>query len=379
MVLPCDFHKALTTEGIDFFVGIPDSLLKEFCRYVDLFVPADSHIISANEGTAIGLATGHNLATGGLPLVYMQNSGLGNAINPLLSLADPEVYGIPMVLLVGWRGAPGVKDEPQHVKQGRVTLALLEALEFPYRVITGNTQDAVEAAIWACRTAKEASSPVILLAHKSVFDQPDGELLVSETVPLASMSREAALEIIISSLPSGTVIVATTGMISRELYEIRGRLKQDRSYDFLTVGSMGHASQIALGISRSKPSSQVVCLDGDGAAIMHLGGMTTIGTTNVGNLLHIVLNNGAHDSVGGQPTVALEMSLTGIARACGYDEVVGPLVNEHDIQEQIRHLANTVGQRFLELRVLPGSRKDLGRPQENPLANKLQLLGRLRG
>lgn len=379
MISPRDFHNALTSQGVDFLVGVPDSLLKDFCTYALAVASPDDHVISANEGTAIGLATGHHLATGGLPLVYLQNSGLGNAINPLLSLADAEVYGIPMILLVGWRGAPGIKDEPQHVKQGRVMLALMDALEFPHRILTGDAQDALDAAFWACKTAREMSAPVILLAKKGAFGKILEKQLSGCEIPLGSLSREAVIEVIIKNLPSNTVVVSTTGMISRELYELRISLKQDRSFDFLTVGSMGHASQIALGISQAQPDTQVVCLDGDGAAIMHLGGMTNIGTTNKGNFLHIVLNNGAHDSVGGQPTAAHQISLTGIARACGYDAVVGPLEHSMEIQTQIRNLMSVAGQRFLEVKVLSGSRGNLGRPKESPFENKRQFIGRLRG
>jgi phosphonopyruvate decarboxylase len=377
MISPRAFYETLAAEGVDFVVGVPDSLLKEFCTYIDAVVLGERHVISANEGTAIGLAAGHHLATGGIPLIYLQNSGLGNMVNPLLSLADAEVYSLPMIAVVGWRGEPGSKDEPQHVKQGRVTPAILDAMEIPYRVLNGDQDDATDAAIWACRTARRISAPVMLLVQKGAFGDAEEKRPVCN-VPEKSMSRESVIELIISKLPASTMVVATTGMISRELYELRGALGQDRSSDFLTVGSMGHASQIALGIARAKPGTQVVCLDGDGAALMHLGGMATIGTSVIGNLLHIVLNNGAHDSVGGQPTVAQEISLTAIAQACGYDVVAGPIEHEREIVHQIESLAQLPGRRFLEVRVRSGSRSDLGRPQENPIENKLRFIDRLR-
>ncbi len=378
MISPKAFHATLAGAGVDFLAGVPDSLLKEFCAYVDAALPPEGHVIAANEGSAVGLASGHHLATGSLPMVYLQNSGLGNTVNPLLSLADAEVYAIPMIVLIGWRGAPRVKDEPQHVKQGRVTPAMLDAMEIPYRVLDGDPEAAAQAAQWAATVARETGAPVVLLVHKGAFGKAEAKRPARE-VPDSMLAREAAIRLITAALPGGATIVATTGMISRELYESRGALGQDRSSDFLTVGAMGHASQIALGIARAKPDAQVVCLDGDGAALMHLGGLATIGTSETGNLLHIVLNNGAHDSVGGQPTVAQQIALTGIARACGYDAVEGPLEDEAAIRAQIDRLARLPGRRFLEVRVRTGSRADLGRPKETPVQNKTQFIARLRG
>jgi phosphonopyruvate decarboxylase len=302
---------------------------------------------------------------------------LGNTVNPLLSLADPEVYAIPMIVLVGWRGAPGVKDEPQHIKQGRVTPAMLDAMEIPYRELDGDLEAATTAAGWAAATARQTGGPVVLLVHKGAFGKAEMKRPARE-VPDTVLAREAAIRLITGTLPAGATIVATTGMISRELYESRGALGQDRASDFLTVGAMGHASQIALGIARAKPGAHVVCLDGDGAALMHLGGLATVGTSATGDLLHIVLNNGAHDSVGGQPTVAQQISLTAIARACGYDAVEGPVEDEAAIRTQVERLAQLPGRRFLEVRVRPGSRADLGRPKESPAQNKAQFVARLR-
>lgn len=378
MISPKVFHAVLAAEGVDFLAGVPDSLLKEFCAYVDAVLPPEGHVITANEGTAVALAAGHHLATGNLPMVYLQNSGLGNAVNPLLSLADPEVYAIPMIVLVGWRGEPGVKDEPQHIKQGRVLPAMLDSMEIPWRALEGDPDAAAQAARWAAETARTNSTPVVLLVHKGAFGKAE-EKRRERGVPENMLTREAAIQILTTTLPVGATVVASTGMISRELYESRGELGQDRASDFLTVGSMGHASQIALGIARAKPGALVVCLDGDGAALMHLGGMATIGTSETGDLLHIVLNNGAHDSVGGQPTVGQQISLTAIAAACGYNLVTGPLVEEDDIRAEIARMAKMPGRRFLELHIRPGSRADLGRPKESPLENKTQFMARLRG
>lgn len=378
MISPKAFYETLSGAGVAFLAGVPDSLLKEFCAFVDATLPPEKHIIAANEGTAVGLAAGVHLATGGLPMVYLQNSGLGNTVNPLLSLADPEVYGIPMIVMIGWRGAPGVRDEPQHVKQGRVTEALLAAMELPWRVLDGDADEAAAIAHWAVQTARETSGPVVLLVHKGAFDKAE-QKRKAQPVAEDMMTREAAIALVTDSIRRDSTVVATTGMISRELYEQRGLKGQDRSSDFLTVGSMGHASQIAMGIALAAPDKDVTCIDGDGAALMHLGGMATIGTSKVGNLLHIVLNNGAHDSVGGQPTVAFRVSLPDMARACGYDEVVGPVTGSAEVLAAVQKLTQVPGRRFLEIRVQPGSRSDLGRPKESPAENKALFVRRLRG
>lgn len=376
-ISPKTFYDALAAEGVDFLAGVPDSLLKEFCAYVDAALPPENHVIAANEGSAVGLAAGHYLATEHIPLVYMQNSGLGNAVNPLLSLADSDVYGLPMVVMIGWRGAPGVKDEPQHAKQGRVTPALLAAMEYPFRIVDGEEVAALEAARWAVQAARERGAPAVLLVHKGAFGKAE-EKRAAREVPGAWLTREAAIALIAETLPASTKIVATTGMISRELYEQRGVLGQDRSSDFLSVGSMGHASQIALGIACARPDLQIVCLDGDGSVLMHMGGLASVGTSDCTNILHVVLNNGAHDSVGGQPTAAFRVSLTGIAKACGYNVVTGPVESEDAIRQALQTMAHQPGRRFLEIRVRSGSRPDLGRPRETPTENKAQFVARLK-
>ena len=378
MISPKAFYETLAKSGVAFLAGVPDSLLKEFCAYVDAALPADKHIIAANEGTAMGLATGVHLASGGVPMVYLQNSGLGNTVNPILSLADAEVYAIPMIIMVGWRGEPGVKDEPQHVKQGRVTPALLDAMELPYKVLGGDPEEATEIAGWATKTARKTSAPVVILVRKGAFAKAE-----EKRSPAAAasdiISREGVISLLTETIRSDSTVVATTGMISRELYEQRNFKKQSHAPDFLTVGSMGHASQIALGIAIAAPDKEVVCFDGDGAALMHLGGMTTIGTSKTGNLLHIVLNNGVHGSVGGQPTVAFDVSLPDMARACYYDQVVGPITKEADIKSEVARLSQMSGTRFIEIRVGTGSRSDLGRPVETPSENKAIFVKRLQG
>ena len=340
------FVSCLGEEGVEFFTGVPDSLLKSFCAYVTDNC-GENHVIAANEGGAVGLAAGHYLATGKTALVYMQNSGQGNAVNPLCSLVDPDVYSIPMVLLVGWRGEPGVKDEPQHVKQGKVTISLFETLGIPTEILPDNDEAAADVTRKMVEKATSESRPVALIARKGLFAEYK---LQNKKPDIAALPREQAIEGILKSLPEDAVVVSTTGMISREVYETRERLGQDHSRDFLTVGSMGHAIMIALGIAKAQPNRKVFCIDGDGASIMQMGNMAIAGQSGCANLTHIVFNNAAHDSVGGQPTVGGAIGLTAIAESCGYNRLGSPV--------------------FKEIKVAKGARKDLGRPKEPPQVNK---------
>jgi phosphonopyruvate decarboxylase len=369
MIEPAFFYDALLRYGTDFFTGVPDSLLKSFCAYITDHAETRRHIIPANEGAAVALACGYHLATGKIPLVYMQNSGIGNAVNPLLSLADPEVYHIPLVLLIGWRGEPGITDEPQHLKQGKVTGALLEAMSIP-KVILGDTEAEVRQQLASMyHRIAQTKTPYAVVVRKDTFAP---YTLHKTEASQGGMSREEAIEEILCSSDSETLFFSTTGMASRELYELRERYRMGHERDFLTLGSMGHASQIALAVALHQPNRLVTCLDGDGAALMHLGALAIIGTQKqLGNFRHILLNNGAHDSVGGQPTVALEIDLPAIARACGY-EAAYSVTTRDELGALIA--AKQEGPTFIEVRVRKGARKDLGRPRSSPEENKQALM-----
>ena len=379
MIRPQFFYELLQANGTDFFTGVPDSLLKNFCAYITDTADKTHHIIAANEGCAVGLAAGHYFATKTIPLVYMQNSGLGNTVNPLLSLADKAVYSVPLLLVIGWRGEPGVHDEPQHITQGKVTCALLDAMEISYCILSDEEAEVKLQLEKAYSYIKASSSPYAIVVRKGIFDSY--KLKTNEAVP-AEMSREEVIEKIILNAPSNACFVSTTGMASRELYELRDKHGQGHAKDFLTVGSMGHASQIALGIALSKPDKKIFCIDGDGAAIMHLGGLTAIGSQRPKNMVHIILNNGAHDSVGGQPTAARNINLCAIAEACGY----GQAVCVRTQAELAAALANAVAAPdaadmapvFIEILVSKGSRSDLGRPKSSPIENKRAFMGLLR-
>lgn len=372
MISPKYFYESLIANGTDFFAGVPDSLLKNFCAYITDNAPADKHIISANEGSATALATGYHFATGKIPLIYMQNSGEGNMINPLLSIVDPDVYSVPMMIVIGWRGEPGVHDEPQHIKQGKVTCDLLDAMKIPYSVLgADNCNKCLDKALAkAYEYIKANNAPYALVIKKGTFED---YTLQNNTTVEADMSREEAIEKIMLSAPETAAFVSTTGMASRELYELRDKHGQGHSKDFLTVGGMGHASQIALSIAMQKKDRLIYCIDGDGASIMQMGGMATIGTRNPSNMVHIVLNNGAHDSVGGQPTVGRQIDLCGIAKACGYGNVVKASTKEE--LDAILKDKNTFDKlTFIEVLVRKGARKDLGRPKTTPQENKKAMM-----
>ena len=372
MISPKYFYDSLIANGTDFFAGVPDSLLKNFCAYITDNAPADKHIISANEGSATALATGYHFATGKIPLIYMQNSGEGNMINPLLSIVDPDVYSVPMMIVIGWRGEPGVHDEPQHIKQGKVTCDLLDAMKIPYSILgAGNCNKCLDKALAkAYEYIKANNAPYALVIKKGTFED---YALQNNTTVEADMSREEAIEKIMLSAPETAAFVSTTGMASRELYELRDKHGQGHSRDFLTVGGMGHASQIALSIAMQKKDRLIYCIDGDGASIMQMGGMATIGTRNPSNMVHIVLNNGAHDSVGGQPTVGRQIDLCGIAKACGYGNVVKASTKEE--LDAILKDKNTFDKlTFIEVLVRKGARKDLGRPKTTPQENKKAMM-----
>ncbi|MCL2184473.1 MAG: phosphonopyruvate decarboxylase [Treponema sp.] len=366
------FYDQLIQHNVCFFTGVPDSLLKDFCAYITDNTKEKDHIIAVNEGAAAALAAGYHLATGKIPLVYMQNSGIGNAVNPLLSLADGDVYKIPMLLLVGWRGEPDKKDEPQHIKQGKVTCSLFDTMGIPYLILSDNEKDTLEQLNICYAHLKKENTPFALIVKKDTFSR---YLLSSKTTDeKSSLTRERAIEEIILASSQQEVFISTTGMASRELFELREKFNMDHDKDFLTVGSMGHASSLALSIALQKPNLSVTCIDGDGAALMHLGSMASIGERKPANLRHIVLNNEAHDSVGGQPTIAGKIDLCGIARSCGYKQIYFVKTKE---ELQIA-LGDDQKPLFIEVHICKGNRKNLGRPDKTPIENKNAFMNYIR-
>jgi phosphonopyruvate decarboxylase len=370
MISPESFYNALGSHGINFYTGVPDSLLKNLCAYITDHAPSGHHIIAANEGGAVGLAAGHYLASSSIPVVYMQNSGLGNTVNPLLSLTDEAVYNIPVPLIIGWRGEPGVHDEPQHVKQGAVTLQLLDAMGIGYEILTQDEQDLEAQIARAADYLTTTCKAFALVVHKGTFS--DYRLQTDVPTPFA-MEREDAIGKVSAALPEDAVVVSTTGKISRELFEWRERRNEGHERDFLTVGSMGHASQIALGIALEQPGRMVFVFDGDGAVIMHMGALGIIGSQHPENLCHIVFNNGAHDSVGGQPTIGFQIDIPQIALSCGYLSAFS-VSTEEQLKTALDVLPRLPKPCLIEIRVRKGSRADLGRPTTTPRQNKEALM-----
>lgn len=365
MIETSEFYDYLTGNGLDFFAGVPDSLLKNFCACVRDKTDSAHNIITANEGNAVAMAAGYHVATRKFGVVYMQNSGIGNAVNPLLSLADEEVYSIPMLLIVGWRGEPGVHDEPQHVKQGKVTLELFETMGIETVILTEDYQEQIE---YCLRFMKEEDRPIALIVRKGMFS----EYKTSRRDEKFSLTREKALETIIGQLADDDFIVSTTGKTSREVFEIRERNGQGHEHDFLTVGSMGHTASIALGMSLGTDKN-VYCIDGDGSFLMHMGGFAIMPKVARGNLKYIMINNGAHESVGGQPTVGFDIDVRGILEGCGFAQIY-EASDERKIVEALKKMKKSERLSALIVNTRMGAREDLGRPTIAPVDNKRNMM-----
>ncbi len=368
---------ACAEAGITFFTGVPDSQLKGLCDllYATYGVDGSHHVVAANEGNAIGLCAGHYLATGRPALCYMQNSGLGNAVNPLASLMDGKVYAMPCLLVVGWRGEPSVHDEPQHVKQGEVTLGQLELLDIPYIILGKETTDAeFDAAFAPLRTHLDAGRTAAIVVRKGG--------LTTDVKPAyrndRTMTREEAVGRIIRLAGDADAFVSTTGKLSRELFELREAAGEGHARDFLTVGSMGHASMIALGIAMEQPNRRIWCLDGDGAALMHLGAMAVLAQRKPRNLLHVVINNAAHETVGGMPVCEGAFDVSKAAAALGYRHVFR--ADTPDTLDAAVTAAMNAGELALvEVMCAVGARADLGRPTTTPVQNRDALMAHLQG
>lgn len=361
---------------IDFFTGVPDSLLAPLCDalYLRYGPQSQRHIVAANEGNAVGLAAGHYIASGRPALVYMQNSGIGNAVNPIASLLHDQVYGIPCLFVVGWRGEPGVRDEPQHKFQGVVTVETLELMGIKTFILEKESApETVERYFVRCKELLGQGKCAAIVVRK-------GALTCEESAKYSNMNamtRERALELVLEGAGEGDVFVSTTGKASRELFELRRKRGEGHGHDFLTVGSMGHALMIALGIAAERPERTVWCIDGDGAAVMHLGGLVIAAGMGCKNLIHVVVNNAAHESVGGMPVAAGQADFSALARAAGY-EAVFRADGEETLRQALAALRNAVGSRFLEIHTALGSRKDLGRPTTTPKEN-LEALRKILG
>ena len=349
-----------------FFTGVPDSTFKDWMTFL-----ADEHgkrltnIIACNECEAIANAAGYHLATGKIGVVYMQNAGEGKTINPLTSLCDPEVYSIPVLLMIGWRGEPGIKDEPQHKKMGRVMTPLLETLEIPYNILPDNIEEAEKVISEIKEKAEKTKSPVAVIIKKGLLEKYETKNKVKTNY---EMTREDAIKAIVDNLDGSEAIVSTTGKTSRELFEYRVA-KGEKARDFYTVGSMGCSASIANAIALEKPDKQIFVFDGDGAVIMQMGALATIGHYKTKNLYHVIFDNEAHESTGGQPTVSSSVNFEQIALACGYKSAK-TVEKKADLEEAVKNMKSSEGPQMLIVKVNKGARKDLGRPTTTPIENK---------
>ena len=364
------FVDALNENNINFFTGVPDSLLGVLCdELVNRYgTDGGNHIVAHNEGGCVALAGGYHLASGSIPCVYMQNSGIGNAANPIASLTHPKVYGIPMLFIIGWRGEPGTKDEPQHVFQGEITLKLLKDMEIEYFIVDKTTMLAdVESVLKGFSSLFAEGKSAAFVIRKGTFSGNNHSYHNSYT-----LNREEAIGITLEAASSDPII-STTGKISRELFEIRHNCGEGHERDFLTVGSMGHSVMIALGIAMQQPKRRIWCLDGDGAVLMHMGSMALVGNYNPEKFIHIVFNNEAHETVGGMPTAAKSIDLPSIAKACGYCHVFRA-TNAESLETVLAQAKTQQGPVFIEVQVALGSRLDLGRPTTTTAHNKLSFM-----
>lgn len=361
-----NLFDCLAQMEVGFFIGVPDSQLKSLCSYlIDSYGISNNHIIAANEGNCAAIAAGYHLATGKIPVVYLQNSGIGNIINPIASLLNDKVYGIPCIFIIGWRGEPGIKDEPQHIFQGRVTLDLLKTMDVATMEIDDRTDImTVKSKIKEFKSLLDAGKSVAFVVRK-------GALSYNKKITYENDNKMLREDIIrrITAISNEDIVVSTTGKTSRELFEIREEMKQSHKYDFLTVGSMGHSSSIALGIALNKPRMRVWCLDGDGAALMHMGSMAVIGAKSPANLVHIIINNASHESVGGQPTVAGNIDFRKVALGCGYKNAFC-ISGSDELNSVLSKLKDKQGPIFIEIAAAIGSRDNLGRPTATPIENK---------
>ena len=371
-----EVKRFLDILGSDFYTGVPDSQLKAMCNYLmnTYGIDPKHHIIAANEGNCTALAAGYYLATGKIPVVYMQNSGEGNVINPVASLLNDKVYAIPTIFVVGWRGEPGIHDEPQHIYQGEVTVKLLEDMDIkPFIVGKETTEEEVVSVMEEFRKILANGKDVAFVIRKGALSY-DGKVKYENS---NTMVREEIIQHIVKASGEDP-IVSTTGKASRELFETREANGQSHKYDFLTVGSMGHSSSIALGVAINKPDTRVWCVDGDGAVLMHMGAMAVLGANAPKNMIHVVINNGAHETVGGMPTVASKIDIVAVAKACGYPNAV--CVDSFEALDRELEAAKDRDElSMIEVKCSIGAREDLGRPTTTALENKENFMEYIQG
>lgn len=373
MVNQQTLFQELDKQGVKFFTGVPDSLLNDFCLYLVNNIPDGQHVMAANEGNAIAIAAGNYMATGNIPVVYMQNSGIGNATNPLLSLTHDCVYGIPMILVIGWRGDPSINDHAQHKKQGELTPVLMNDMDIPYEILDAD-DTVIDKFIWAVNKAKEISAPVALIAKKAILTQKEKKQTYADS---KLMNREEAVAAVMDVLGNDAIYLGTTGRATREVHEQLIAHGIGEGHEWQNVGSMGHVSSVGLGLALACPDKHIVVFDGDAAAVMHMGALATNCRYKAGNMLHIVLNNGVNESVGGQPSAGYLIDITTVAKACGYRTVGHAVETKEELQQIVRE--NQFGKMplFVDVHVRQGIRSDMPKLNIDHKAQKEALMRNL--
>ncbi len=373
MINQAQLFEALDKLGVKFFTGVPDSLLNDFCLYLVNNIPYGQHVMAANEGNAIAIAAGNYMATGNIPVVYMQNSGIGNATNPLLSLTHDCVYGIPMILVIGWRGDPSINDHAQHKKQGELTPVLMSDMDIPYEILDDD-DTVVDKFTWAVNKAKEISAPVALIAKKAILTQKEKKQTYADS---KLMNREEAVAAVVDVLGEDAIYLGTTGRATREVHEQLIAHNIGEGHEWQNVGSMGHVSSVGLGLALARPDKRIVVFDGDAAAVMHMGALATNCRYKAGNMLHIVLNNGVNESVGGQPSAGYLIDLTTVAKACGYRTVGHAVETKEELQQIVRENQSGKMPLFIDVHVRQGIRSDMPKLNIDHKAQKEALMRNL--
>lgn len=374
MVNQNELFAALDKLGVKFFTGVPDSLLNDFCLYLVNNIPDGQHVMAANEGNAIAIAAGNYMATGNIPVVYMQNSGIGNATNPLLSLTHDCVYGIPMVLVIGWRGDPSINDHAQHKKQGELTTVLMNDMDIPYEILDAD-DTVIDKFTWAVNKAKEIFAPVALIAKKAILTQKEKKQTYADS---KLMNREEAVAAVVDVLGGDAIYLGTTGRATREVHEQLIAHGIGEGHEWQNVGSMGHVSSVGLGLALARPDKRIVVFDGDAAAVMHMGALATNCRYKAGNMLHIVLNNGVNESVGGQPSAGYLIDLTTVAKACGYRTVGHAVETKEELQQIVRENQSGEMPLFIDVHVRQGIRSDMPKLNIDHKAIKNELMNNLK-
>lgn len=373
MVNQNELFAALDKLGVKFFTGVPDSLLNDFCLYLVNNIPDGHHVMAANEGNAIAIAAGNYMATGNIPVVYMQNSGIGNATNPLLSLTHDCVYGIPMILVIGWRGDSSINDHAQHKKQGELTPVLMSDMDIPYEILDAD-DTVVEKFTWAVNKAKEISAPVALIAKKAILTQKEKKQTYADS---KLMNREEAVAAVVDVLGEDAIYLGTTGRATREVHEQLIAHNIGEGHEWQNVGSMGHVSSVGLGLALARSDKRIVVFDGDAATVMHMGALATNCRYKAGNMLHIVLNNGVNESVGGQPSAGYLIDLTTVAKACGYRTVGHAVETKEELQQIVRENQSGKMPLFIDVHVRQGIRSDMPKLNIDHKAQKEALMRNL--